>query len=182
MGESAMNTSRWWFSILVVALCSLVAGPAMAETDKSGRWGVHFQIYGEPHEEGTPIYLNVVPLTYEYPLGQRVSLKAGTIFSLRFGGGVNLGNVGAKVGLPVYFSSDQDSAMRGLFGGPLVQVSKNLHTTELVTSAAIELGYSLPLGDRMSMNLGGELGISVFVLDGETSVGPHLGPSIYLFF
>ena len=173
---------RWCFTILIVAFCTLAAGPAMAETERSGRLGVHFQIYGEPHEEGTPIYVNVLPLTYEHPLGQRVSVKAGTILSLRFGGGVALGNMGAKVGFPVYLSSDQDSAMRGVFGGPLVQVSKNLHTSELVTSTAIELGYSLSLGDRRSMNLGGEVGVSVFVLDGETAVRPHLGPGSYLFF
>lgn len=142
---------------------------------------MHFQIYGEPHEEANPIYVNVFPLTYEHPMSSRLSLKTGTIISLRFADTISLGNTGIKLGLPLYLSTFQDGHMAGFFAGPLVQVSRNNHTREIVISSAIDLGYSLYFSDSISMTIGLEGGVSTFFLDGDIALRSHIGPGIYLF-
>jgi hypothetical protein len=170
-------------AILILLTIYLVFGFARpAEAGQLGRLGGHLQVYGEPHEEDTPLYINVVPLIYEHPLASRMTLKVGTILALRFADGVSLGNVGGKVGLPLYLSLIEESRMRGFFAGPLVQVSRNLHTREVVISSAIDLGYSFYLGERLSMSLGVEAGVSTFLLEGQVANRPHIGPGLYLYF
>ena len=188
MWRVILESLEKWSRTAVVSVVSTslivmsMALPSTVEAAEFGRLGVHFQVYGEPHEEDNPLYINVVPLTYEHPLAKHMTLKVGTIASLRISDGVSLGNVGAKAGLPFYLSAIEESRMRGFFVGPLVQASRNFYTEEIVVSSAIDLGYSFYIGQRLSMSLGGEVGVSAFFLNGETALRPHFGPGIYLYF
>lgn len=178
-----MNTSirrimlGLWFCALALTL-----GVHGTTASEPRRWGVHVQIYGEPHEDGNPVYVNVLPLTYERPLTGHMTVKTGAIVSLRFADGVTLGNLGFKAGLPLYSTEIANGRMEGFFAGPLVQLSRNVHTRERVVSAALDLGYSFYPADWLSMTVGGEAGFSTFFLDGEIAFRPHFGPGVYLYF
>ncbi|THB66204.1 MAG: hypothetical protein D6B26_03025 [Spirochaetaceae bacterium] len=168
--------------VLVFFLLSLSSHALFAA--EFGRAGVHFQVYGEPHEEGNPLYINVLPLTCEQPLLSHMAIKAGTIMSLRISeaDSVGLGNLGLKVGMPFYFTDIRQNRAAGFFLGPLLQLSRNFHTREYVISSAVDLGYSLLFTENLSMTLGGEVGFSTFFLDGQVDFRMHLGPGIYFYF
>jgi hypothetical protein len=165
--------------IVIMAIVLLAAvGTTAAGQD---RIGIHFQVYGEPHEPDNPVYVNVLPVVYETAIGQIASLKVGTVVGLRIADGVSLGNVGASVGVPFY-PFGMTPGLIGLFTGPIVTTSYNFHTGELVVSTAADIGYSFSIAGPVSLTLGGEVGVSTFFAGGETAFRPHYGPAVYLFF
>lgn len=167
---------------IILALLMFVATISLAaQTTGGGRWGIHFQVYAEPHETDNPVYVNVLPLVYEYALNGYTTLKAGTVCGLRFADGITLGNVGISLGLPVFpfgFSGSPD----GFFIGPLVIASKNFHTDEIVVSTAADAGYGFIITGTLGMTLGAELGVSTFFSEAGTVMRPHYGPAVYLYF
>jgi len=165
---------------MVLVLCAALI-PAVAGAIEAGRWGVHVQVYGEPHEPDRPVYVNVLPLVYEAPVSSRLSLKVGTIFGLRVADSISVGNVGLAAALPVY-PSGTDDGLAGLFVGPIVLASYNMHTDEIVVSTAVDAGYSLVFDGPFSLTLGGELGVSVFFSDTGVALRPHYGPAVYFYF
>lgn len=127
--------------ILIILL--LFAGLFLlsAQEAVTHRLGIHFQVYGEPHEPDNPLYVNVLPLVSETTLGKYLTVKAGTILSLRISDGVTLGNLGFIAGLP-FFPFGMNDRLEGFFIGPLVLGSCNVHTSEIVVSTALDAGYS----------------------------------------
>lgn len=168
------RTARLGFMLLV--LLSAITGAAAAD-----RWGIHFQVYGEPHEPDNPVYVNVLPLVYETQIANRATLKLGSVVGLRVADGVTLGNVGVSAGMPIFPFGARDGYF-GFFAGPIITASYNFHTGETVVSTAADIGYSFPVGTPISMTLGGEIGVSTFFVDGTTVFRPHFGPAIYLYF
>jgi hypothetical protein len=152
-----------------------------AQTAGAGRWGIHFQVYAEPHETDNPVYVNVLPLVYEHTLGGHVTVKAGAVCGLRIADGVSLGNLGLSLTLPVY-PFGFDGGPEGFFIGPRIMASQNLHTGETVISTAADAGYAFTITGSLGMTLGAELGVSTFFLDGDTALRPHCGPAVYLYF
>lgn len=167
-------------STLLVSMGALLLATT-AVAGAAERWGVHIQVYGEPHETGRPIYVNVLPLVYETDVGAHATLKIGSLVGLRIAEAVSVGNVGLSVGAPFYPFSDADT-LSGFFAGPIVTTSYNFATSEVVVSAAADVGYSFAIGTPASMTLGGELGVSAFFVDGTSAFRPHFGPAVYLFF
>jgi len=152
-----------------------------AQTAGAGRWGIHFQVYAEPHEADNPVYVNVLPLVYEHPLNEYVTVKAGALCGLRIADGVSLGNIGLSLGLPVYPFGFGEGP-EGFFIGPLVLASRNIHTGETVISTAADAGYAFTITGSLGMTLGAEVGVSTFFKDGDTALRPHYGPAVYLYF
>jgi len=163
---------------LVLALGILMSVATAASAD---RWGIHFQVYAEPHEPDNPLYVNVLPIVYETSIASSATLKVGTVVGLRIADSVSLGNVGLSAGVPLFpFGATDD--FYGFFAGPIVTTSYNFHTTEIVVSAAADVGYSFLIGYPFSLTLGGEIGVSAFFVDGTTAFRPHYGPAVYLYF
>ena len=165
---------------LIIAII-VIGLPAAAQSAEPGRIGIHFQVYSEPHETDEPIYINILPLTYEKPVNNWLSFKAGTILGLRIAESVTIGNAGIMAALPFYpFAAERDN--EGVFLGPIVLASYNIHTDEFVISSALEAGYSLFFNAHVSMTFGGEFGVSTFFADSDVFFLPHIGPAIYLYF
>jgi len=155
----------------VLALGILMAVATVASAD---RWGIHFQVYAEPHEPDNPLYVNVLPVVYETSIASAATFKVGTVVGLRIAETVTLGNVGLSAGVPLFpFGATDD--FYGFFAGPIVTASYNFHTSEIVVSTAADVGYSFLIGAPFSMTLGGEIGVSAFFVDGTTAFRPHFG-------
>jgi hypothetical protein len=168
--------------IMILAFLLITITLTLSAQDSSGgRWGIHFQIYTEPHEADNPIYVNVLPLVYEHCLNAYTTLKAGAVCGLRLADGVSLGNLGISLGIPVYPLGYADSP-DGFFVGPLVIASRNFHTGESVLSTAADAGYAFSIGGTMGLTLGVELGVSTFFSEEGTAMRPHYGPAVYLYF
>ena len=165
---------------LIVAII-VIGLPAAAQSAQPGRIGIHFQIYAEPHEADEPIYINILPLTYEKPVNGWMSFKAGTILGLRIADSITIGNAGIMAALPFYPFIEEKSN-EGFFVGPIILASYNIHTAEFVISTAADAGYSIFFNDNISMTFGGELGVSTFFTSDDIFWLPHLGPAIYLYF
>ena len=167
--------------VFILLTAAAIGLPAVAQNADNGRFGVHFQIYSEPHETDEPVYVNIFPLTYEKPLNDFMCFKTGTILGLRIADTVSLGNAGIMAALPFYpFSGERTND--GVFLGPIALASYNIHTEEFVISTALDAGYSIFFSDHISMTFGGELGVSTFFSSGDIFFLPHLGPAIYLYF
>lgn len=161
-------------------ICILLLGLGLVSTPAQDRWGIHFQVYGEPHEADNPLYINVLPIVYETGLNSFATVQVGSVLGLRIASSIGIGNVGLMAGVP-FFPLSAGVGPYGFFAGPIVTASYNLHTSEMVVTPAADLGYSFSPGEPFAMTLGGELGASVFFLDGEATVRPHLGPAIYVY-
>ncbi len=147
-----------------------------------GRYGFHLQVYGEPHEADNPVYVNIVPITIEIPISRHLACKIASIGSIRIGSEVGVGNLGGSFGIPWYLQSLEDGP-DGFFVGPIVLISKNQYTREIVISSAIDLGYSFLLSDHISLSAGAEIGLSTFFPpDDPIANRPHFGPAVYLYF
>jgi hypothetical protein len=163
------------------SLLMLGSALALSAQTAGGRWGIHVQVYAEPHEPDNPVYVNVLPLVYEHTLNGHVTVKAGAVCGLRIADGVSLGNLGFSLTLPVY-PFGFEGTPEGFFIGPRIITSQNIHTGETVISTAADAGYAFSITDSLAMTLGAELGISTFFKDGDTALRPHYGPAVYLYF
>lgn len=167
--------------IFILITIILLGLPLAAQSTEPGRLGIHFQIYSEPHETDEPLYINILPVTYEKPVNSLMSFKAGTILGLRIADSVTIGNAGLMAALPFYpFEAERSN--EGAFFGPIVLASYNLHTEEFVISSAVDAGYSIFFNDHISMTFGGEFGVSTFFNGGDIFCLPHIGPAVYLYF
>ena len=167
--------------LLLIIIIAAAGLPLAAQNAEPGRTGIHFQVYAEPHETDEPLYINILPLTFEKPLNGFMSFKAGTILGLRIADSVTIGNAGIMAALPFYpFESER--ANEGVFIGPIVLASYNMHTDEFVVSTAADAGYSVFFSENISMTFGGEAGVSTFFSNGDIFCLPHFGPAIYLYF
>ncbi len=75
-----MSINQHWITVGLWC-CVLVLGTSVATASDTGRWGVHVQIYSEPHEDGNPVYVNVlsqaIDLGYSFYPAERLSMTVG---------------------------------------------------------------------------------------------------------
>jgi len=119
------------------------------------------------------IDINIIPITFQVPVGKLVDFRLTTIANYHFGGEQNgVSDIGFQFVFPVYFKKKENSKdlPKGFYAGPVLGLGRNLIYDHNTMIMAVEAGYQFPTQKSFSISMGLQLGATYFEYDNQPNV------------
>lgn len=144
--------------------------------------GIQPSITVEPFYEEGELDINLIPVVFEKPVGNRITLKLSPIVNYHIGGlSEGISDIALYAVAPVYLREIAEPSNRpfGFYIGPVLGFGRNMINDHYTITTAVEPGYLFETSKSFTISLGLQLGGSYFNYDSAPNKWvTHWGPKV----